>query len=69
MKKYVVTFAHTRADSDLHLDASRHRFDRLKDARDFADRFKNAYITAIDGDQIIYVKCRSDLRFKRACKR
>ena len=63
MKKYVVTFAHTRADSDLRVNASSHVFDTLKEARDYADEYTNAFITAVDGDDFEYVKTRQEIRF------
>jgi hypothetical protein len=65
MKKYVVTFADTRAESDLRVAASRHKFGTLREARAFAAGYWNAYITAIDGGEIVgYCKTRAEIRKK-----
>ena len=65
MKKYVVTFAHTRADADARVKASRHVFDSIKAARDYAADYWNAYIAAVDNNGITgYIKTRHDLRRK-----
>lgn len=62
-KLYVVTFANTRADSDLRVNASRHRFNSLKEARNFAAEYSNAYITAIEAGEIAgYIKTRSEIK-------
>lgn len=64
MKKlYVVTFANTRSDADLRVNASRHRFDNLKGAREFAAEYSNAYITAIEAGEIVgYIKARNEIK-------
>jgi hypothetical protein len=69
MKIYVVTFANTRADADLRVNASRHKFDTLREAREFAAGHSNAYITAIEAGEIVgYIKTRDELRRRRAAQ-
>ena len=66
---YVVTFAETRGDSDLRVNASRHRFQTIKEAREYADQYYNAYITGVEAGEIVsYIKTRQDLRLERRNK-
>lgn len=65
MKIYVVTFANTRADADLRVNASRHRFDSLKEAREYAADYWNACITAVEAGEIVgYIKTRNEFKRK-----
>lgn len=70
MKKYVVTFAHTRAEADSRVRASLHKFDTLKEAREYADEYQNAYIAVVDNNGITgYARTRADLRIRRKNKK
>ncbi len=42
--EYIVLFGNDRYYPDLHYRACRHRYTSIKDAREYADRFINAYI-------------------------
>ena len=43
-KTYIVLFEPDRYSADRHARAARHRFATLREARDYADNFCNAYI-------------------------
>ena len=42
--EYIVLFGNDRYAPDRHEKACRHRFDRIKDAREYAKQYGNAYI-------------------------
>ena len=42
--EYIVLFGNDRYDPDFHINACKHRFTNIKDAREYAERFMNAYI-------------------------
>ena len=65
MKKYIVTFGHTRAEADAAIKSSRHSFDTLAEARTYAADYYNAYISAVDNNGIInYIKTRQDIKHR-----
>ena len=41
---YIVLFGNDRYYPDAHMNACRHKFDSIRDARNFAKQFENAYI-------------------------
>ena len=53
--EYIVLFGNERHHPELHESACRHRYQRIKDARRYADGFLNAYIFKLhwtkDGDE------------------
>lgn len=66
---YVVVFADTWDYAEGRVRASRHRFDSLSKARDFADEYDNAYIFR---DDLVYgpkpVSTRQEMRLSRKRK-
>ena len=42
--EYIVLFGNDRYRPDLHYTACKHRYTSIKDAREYADKFLNAYI-------------------------
>lgn len=42
--EYIVLFGNARFNPDLHQRACRHRFTTIKEAREYASGFLNAYI-------------------------
>lgn len=42
--EYIVLFGNDRYNPDLHYRACTHRYISIKDAREYANRFLNAYI-------------------------
>lgn len=42
--EYIVLFGNDRFDPDLHVKACKHRYTSIKEAREYAERFLNAYI-------------------------
>ena len=42
--EYIVLFGNDRYNPDLHYKACRHRYTSIKDAREYANGFLNAYI-------------------------
>lgn len=63
MKKYIVVFARCPADVELRIGASRSRYKTLREARNYADRYTNAFIVRTDDDgNYHHCKTRADLR-------
>lgn len=42
--EYIVLFGNDRYNPDLHYKACKHRYTSIKDAREYASAFLNAYI-------------------------
>lgn len=42
--EYIVLFGNDRYSPDLHYNACKHRYTSIKDAREYASHFFNAYI-------------------------
>lgn len=60
---YIVIFCKCPADIELHWYGSRYRFKTLREARAYADRFRNAYIVREDGEGwYIKLKTRAESR-------
>lgn len=65
---YIVVFASCPGDAYDRVNASRHRFEKLRDARDYAAPYRNAYILRpCDGWDNLYtfVKTRAEIRASR----
>lgn len=65
---YIVVFASCPREAEDRVNASRHRFDKLRDAREYAAPFYNAYILRpCSGWDNLYafIKTRAEIKRKR----
>lgn len=60
--EYIVLFGNDRYRPELHYRACRHRYTSIKEAREYANRFSNAYIFKLHWNK--YADCPdiSDIR-------
>ncbi len=61
--EYIVLFGNDRYHPDLHVRACRHKFDYIKDAREYAKEYENAYIFKCH-----YFKDSGDLAYITDCR-
>jgi hypothetical protein len=63
---YIVVFASYPGEAYPRVNASRHRFEKLKDAREYAAPFVNAYIFRREYDEPdTLLKTRAEIRRKQ----